>query len=294
MFPMRSGLLIVNAFLNTTKYTEIYELLSEAARRQNTALSVMSNGEFLLPCHDAPLSPNVSGYDFAIYWDKDLPLSRALEAAGLTLFNSSHAIALCDNKALTLEALAGKITLPKTYRIPLTFEAVGYTNNDFLTLLEDTLGYPFIIKECCGSFGAQVYLVNSRSEALAALARAHGRECIAQEYIKESHGRDIRIHTVGNEVVTSMIRTNDNDFRANITNGGRMMPYTPTDEEAEMALNTAKLLGLDFAGVDILFGKDGPILCEVNSNAHFKNILKCTGVNVADRILEHIKSVIYM
>ena len=48
-------------------------------------------------------------------------------------------------------------------------------------------------------------------------------------------------------------------------------------------------LGLDFAGVDILFGEEEePILCEVNSNAHFKNIYDCTGINVADAIISYI------
>lgn len=37
-----------------------------------------------------------------------------------------------------------------------------------------------------------------------------------------------------------------------------------------------------------MFGKDGPIVCEVNSNAHFKNIQTCTGVAVADKIVEWI------
>lgn len=42
--------------------------------------------------------------------------------------------------------------------------------------------------------------------------------------------------------------------------------------------------------MDILFGKEEePILCEVNSNAHFKNIYDCTGVNVAEHIMKYIK-----
>jgi glutathione synthase/RimK-type ligase-like ATP-grasp enzyme len=45
---------------------------------------------------------------------------------------------------------------------------------------------------------------------------------------------------------------------------------------------------VDFAGVDIMFGADGPVLCEVNSNAHFKNIYECTGINVGDAIMEYI------
>lgn len=285
---MKSGLLIVNTFLNSTKYTEIYDLLSEAAAYTGMKLNVMSNGEFINRIDNGTLYPSVNIYDYAVYWDKDIPLARALEANGLRLFNSADSILLCDNKALTFEALAGKVSLPKTFRVPQTFAAIGYTSTDFLDFYENELGYPYVIKECYGSFGAQVYLVHSRTEALDALKSACGRECIVQEYISESSGHDIRIHTVGNRVVTAMKRSNPNDFRANITNGGSMEPYTPTLEEAQMALEVSSLLGLDFAGVDILFGNNGPVLCEVNSNAHFKNIYNCTGVNVATEIMKHI------
>ena len=86
-----------------------------------------------------------------------------------------------------------------------------------------------------------------------------------------------------------MYRYNDNDFRANITNGGSMKPFAPTPEMADMAVSACKALDLDFAGVDILFGEDDtPILCEVNSNAHFKNLYDCTGINTADAIMRHI------
>ncbi|HAV01576.1 MAG TPA: RimK family alpha-L-glutamate ligase, partial [Lachnospiraceae bacterium] len=97
---------------------------------------------------------------------------------------------------------------------------------------------------------------------------------------------------VGDRVVAAMLRSNDSDFRANITNGGKMEPYTPSSEEAGLAVSVCRALGLCFAGVDILFSKDGPVLCEVNSNAHFKNISDCTGVDVASFIIGHILEVI--
>ena len=68
-----------------------------------------------------------------------------------------------------------------------------------------------------------------------------------------------------------------------------MAPYTPTESERALAVRAAETLGLDFAGVDVLFGKDGPLICEVNSNAHFKTTLDCTGVNMADAIMRDIK-----
>ena len=68
-----------------------------------------------------------------------------------------------------------------------------------------------------------------------------------------------------------------------------MKDYTPSKEECELAVKASHAVGTSFAGVDLLFGKDGPIVCEVNSNAHFKNIFQCTNVNVADHIMHYIK-----
>ena len=58
-----------------------------------------------------------------------------------------------------------------------------------------------------------------------------------------------------------------------------------------MAVDACRALSLDFAGVDILFGPgEKPVLCEVNSNAHFKNLYDCTGINAAESIIRYIKS----
>ena len=68
-----------------------------------------------------------------------------------------------------------------------------------------------------------------------------------------------------------------------------MEKYEPTDQEKEIALKACKKLGLDFAGVDIIWKENGePLLCEINSNAHFKNIFDCTGVDASDAIIDYI------
>ena len=55
---------------------------------------------------------------------------------------------------------------------------------------------------------------------------------------------------------------------------------------AELA---ASVLGLDYCGVDLLYGESGePIVCEVNSNAFFEGLEGATGVNVAKLYAEHI------
>ena len=48
------------------------------------------------------------------------------------------------------------------------------------------------------------------------------------------------------------------------------------------------MLNLDYCGVDLLYGEDGPVLCEVNSNAFFEGLEAATGVNVAKLYAEYI------
>lgn len=286
------GILIVNQFLKTAKFNEIYSWLYESANRFGINLSMRTNADYLVRIDNKPGSrivPDFPKCDFVLFWDKDVSLAKAIEDRGIRVFNSSQAIRLCDDKALTFEALLGQVKMPKTFRVPLTFSGVGYTNTDFLKLVEAKLSYPYILKENCGSFGYQVHLIDSFEKAVQILSLVDGRGCIVEEYIGNRPGEDIRIHTVGNRVVTAMLRKNTKDFRANITGGGVMEKIEITGEQEEMALKVTKLLGLDYAGVDILFGdNDEPVLCEVNSNAHFRNIYDCTKVNVADAIMEYI------
>ncbi len=284
-----NGWLIVNRFLYTDKFSELYDWLIKAAGRLGSELKLLTNDRFLIRTDTGRLHYREERPDYVIFWDKDIRLARAMEADGLRLYNCADAIEACDDKSLTASLLAGCVKMPATYTLPFTYEHLGYNNMDFIDNLESVLDYPFIIKECFGSFGAQVYLAHSRDEAINILKDTHGHPCIAQEYIGSGKGRDIRINVVGDRCVASMLRYNDDDFRANITAGGHMKEYTPYDAQCEMALKVCRKLKLDYAGVDILFGKDQePILCEVNSNAHFKSIYDCTGINVADKIIEHI------
>ena len=96
------------------------------------------------------------------------------------------------------------------------------------------------------------------------------------------------MQVVGSDVIGAMFRSSDKDFRANVTIGGEMRPYEPDDDEVWLAKQAAHAVGADFAGVDLLFGDEGMLVCEVNSNAHFKSLLTATGINTADEIINHI------
>lgn len=278
--------IVVNGFVDSAKFRELYGFLSRAAEKRGITLNVKATDTFAVPVGEK-ITANERP-DLVLFWDKDVSLARRLEAEGVRLFNSARAIEICDSKVLTAECLAGKVATPRTLIAPKTFEGLGYSKCDFVERSADILGLPMIIKEAYGSFGQQVYLAHSVDEAKSIVASLGHKEFVMQEFIAESCGRDVRVNVVGGKVVSAMERYNDNDFRSNISNGGKMKKTALSPEAEAVAIRAAELIGLDFAGVDVLFGNDGPIVCEVNSNPHFKSSLEATGVDMGEEIMDYV------
>ena len=277
--------LVVNTFMDKSKFKNLYELLSNAFLKHDISLQIKRAEDISLEAgkeiKDKP--------DFAIFWDKDIYLAERLEAQGIKLFTPSSAINLCDNKILMYQELANKgVIIPRTFIAPKTFEGLNYSKRDFLNNAINKIGFPMIVKEAYGSFGEQVYLANDK-ESLNKIVDSIGyKDFLLQEFIASSKGKDIRVNVVGDNAIVSMLRENDNDFRSNISSGGHCAKYDPKPEYLDLAVKASKALGLDFAGVDVLFGEDGPIICEVNSNPQFASTLKATGINLADYIADYI------
>lgn len=282
------GTMVVNGFLTGGKYSEPVEMMSAAAERAGVGFSVVHNTELCIPVDDDDMVRKLDNPDFVLFWDKDVRCARNIELAGIPVFNRSECIRICDDKSLTHLALVeSDVPSIPTVILPMTFDNIGYNDSSFISDIEDRFGYPMVVKDCFGSFGQQVHLVNDREEFISILDRP--RPMIVQEYV-ECGSSDLRLEVVGGEVVAAVSRKGkDGDFRANTTNGGTMRPHDPTSEETELAIRASEAVGADFAGVDILYRNGEPVVCEVNSNAHIKNLRNCTGIDVSDHILSHIR-----
>ena len=277
--------LIVNTFMASEKFQNLYKLLFDAFKKRGVSLEMKKAENISLEVG----KQLKNGPDFAIFWDKDIYLAERLEQSGIRLFNNARAIELCDNKILMYQELAkNKIRIPRTFIAPKTFEGLGYTDLAFLDSVSKEIGWPMVIKEAFGSFGEQVYLASNKEEAVELIKRIGYKDFLIQEFVASSKGRDVRINVVGDKAIASMLRENKDDFRSNISSGGNGTKYEPSEEYIDLAIKAAKCLGLSFAGVDVMFGKDGPIICEVNSNPQFASTLKATGVNLADYISDYI------
>lgn len=275
------GLLVVNEFVKWDKFDKIYDMLTAAFQAKNCSLIKLSNTDLMNEIR----SPFPKA-DFCLFWNKDINLAIRMERSGMRLFNSAHTIEYCNDKCLTAAAATG-LPRPKTFIAPHTF--LPYSDLSFLDKIEAGLGYPLILKQCFGSFGNQVWLIKNRQELEARVMKITPGGMIFEEYISESYGVDLRLHVVGGKCVASVKRiAKEGDFRSNVTNGGKMYPHEATEQEKELAIAAAAAVKADFAGIDLLISEKGPVLCEVNSNAHFKNLYDVTGINVADHIADYV------
>lgn len=283
---MSKGYIVVNSFVNNEKFSNLYNILVKSFSKFHIDLekktAIELGTEVNLQLKEKP--------DFVLFWDKDIYLAQRLENLGIKLFNSSRAIELCDNKILMYQELAKhNIRIPKTFIAPKTFEGLGYTNLSFIDDIANQIGYPLVIKETYGSYGEQVYLAENKEEAASIINKIGYKDFLVQEFIKSSCGKDIRVNVVRDQQIVSILRENKTDFRSNISIGGVGSRFEPEQEYVDLAIKASLALGLDFSGVDVMFGENNePIICEVNSNPQFVSTLKVTNTNLADFIAFYI------
>lgn len=210
---------------------------------------------------------------------------RQFEMMGVYSLNESVAISRSRDKLRSLQLLARKgIGLPVT----------GFAHDPRATgaLIDQVGGAPLVIKLLEGTQGVGVVLAETRKAAESVIEAFRGLNAniLAQEYIKEAGGADIRCLVVGGKVVAAMKRQGkDGEFRSNLHRGGTASIIKITPEERSTATRAANILGLNVAGVDLLRSNHGPLVMEVNSSPGLEGIETTTGKDIAGTIIECIE-----
>lgn len=283
------GLILINAFLASEEYLRQAERMKEELEKKDVDVKIERNNGFAFLIDGNEICKKCGDYDFIVFWDKDKYILNILNKTGANLFNSYQSITDCDDKMTTYIALANNgVPLVKT--IP---GLLCYDENEKIPLkavekIESELDYPIIVKNSYGSLGKGVFMVKDRVELLKTMEKVKCTPHLFQECVKSSWGKDLRIIVVGDKVVGGMLRKSNGDFRSNIGVGGNGEPYELTDDLKELALKIKDVLKLDYCGIDILFGEDTPLVCEVNSNAFFYAFERVTKINVAKIYAEYI------
>ena len=283
---MKKVLVLYNAELDFGAFKNQYESYVSAFSGLGIAAEAMPTSAVISALF--PTNGGEFSADAVIYLDKDLYCANLLESNGIKLYNSAECIRVCDDKALTYLALyKSGLPIPKTIAAPKTYK--NGQSEDWCDKASKILGYPLIIKECFGSLGREVYLVHSREEMLEKVGEIGAKPFVFQEFLHDGAGWDIRVLVSDGEIVGAIKRSNQNDFRANAALGGLVEPFELTEEMAKLAIDATDAVGAFFAGVDLIKGKDGFLVCEVNSNMLFDAADRALGISVAEKIAEKIQ-----
>ncbi|MDA0720079.1 30S ribosomal protein S6--L-glutamate ligase [Yoonia sp.] len=210
---------------------------------------------------------------------------RQFEMQGVFPVNESVGIGRSRDKLRSMQLLARDgIGLPVT-----TFAHDPRQTDEVLKLAG---GAPVVIKLLEGTQGIGVVLADTDRSAKSVVEafRGAGVNILLQEFIKEAGGTDIRAIVVGGKVVAAMKRTGaEGEFRSNLHRGGSAQVIKLSPEERSTAIRSAKAMGLNVCGVDMLRSNHGPVVMEVNSSPGLEGVEKATGLDIATKIIEYIE-----
>ena len=214
-----------------------------------------------------------------------LAVLRQLDKAGVICINEADAIETASDKLKTSQILSQhNISIPNTMLVKHPIDS---------TIVKNRIGFPCVVKVITGTQGIGVYLCEKRRDFNKLMEFIHNvgisKTLLVQEYIGLNPGQDIRVLVIGGKVIGAMKRTAPKgDFRANISNGGTGEKFDITPEIDFIARETARVLNLHIAGIDLLFDNDGFVVCEANTAPGFKGFEKYCDVDIAELIVEYI------
>jgi ribosomal protein S6--L-glutamate ligase len=221
------------------------------------------------------------GYSITV---RGVPIVRQFERMGVIVMNSGDGIERSRDKLIACQMMsAGNIP------VPITAQVVSWEDTN--RAISRVGGTPCVVKSTEGTHGAGVFLAHTDQHArqLVFQMLERGMRPLVQEYIEESHGKDIRALVVGGKVVACMRRiANGNEFRSNFHLGGTVEKIDIGPKFEEIAIKAANILGLEIAGVDLLESERGPLVLEVNSSPGLEGIEKASEKNIAGAISERL------
>lgn len=196
-----------------------------------------------------------------------------------TIINSLKSINLARDKFESLFELSlNSIPVPDTLLSSIYLNSIEQNK---LFNNENTL-----LKLLNGSQGTSV--IYPVSENIQKYLHENKNQFIIQKFIKESSGKDIRVFVLNNKIIGSYLRNNIDDFRSNIHCGGVASYVELTDEEKDISIKSANILGLNMAGVDLLRTNNGPMVIEVNANPGIEGLEKYMNINVVSMVVDYL------
>lgn len=248
---------------------------TEWLRAENTAVDINDG--------DVYLEPDVDVVANRLLLSKDeqpaegLGLASTIARLRPTL-NEPAATMTAVHKFATAVALASN-GLP----VP---DALLALSRDRLNADRERFGDVAVYKTAIGTHGGGAWKVDLDEPVNPQVGARHA---FLQEFMDDDEERhnDVRVYVVGDEVIGAMHRyAQEGEWRANVALGGDVVDATDdiSEDVKDTAVRAAEVVGLDYAGVDLVEGPDGWSILEVNPTAGFKGLFEATGKSPAPYI----------
>ncbi|MFA9555961.1 RimK family alpha-L-glutamate ligase [Evansella sp. AB-rgal1] len=208
-------------------------------------------------------------------------LNELAELQGIPVFNSSLVSRIANDKRLAHSYFQKK-------GVPMLTTLA--TTKNLLSLNNDILPFPYIVKDPNGRGGTGVFIINSKDDLTTSVPKLSD-EIILQPVV-ENAGKDLRVYIVGNSIVGAVLRSaqSSEEFRANISTGGTSKFHELTQEETTLIKSIMKDIHLDFVGIDFIFGKNNELLFnEMEDAVGCRSLYMNSDINIADVFMKWVK-----
>ncbi len=228
----------------------------------------LARGDVVIP----RIAQSVSTYGLAVL--------NQFALADVPLLNTPQAIAQARNKMRSLQLLSSAgIDIPAT--------VMARQAADLKAMVNLVGGVPVLIKLLQGQerHGVMVCETLQSLEAALQAVLGLGHNLIVQQYIRKT-GQDIRVLVVGTEAVAAVRRRAAVGKLSNtLIRGARLERIELTERQRRIAIEAARLIGLEVAAIDLLDVKDAPKVFEVNSSPALTEMEQATGMDLASVII---------
>lgn len=166
-------------------------------------------------------------------------------------------------------------------------ETVFALSGDLLDEFRDDFGPGAVYKTAVGTNGGGTWRVGDHESFT---GKVGTRRAFLQRFIgtaDDEPPRDLRVYVVGDQIVGAMFRyAPEGDWRTNVALGGTVEDATGavSDDVLDAAKRATAVMGLDYAGVDLIQDEDGWYVLEINPTAGFKGLYRATGTSPAPYI----------
>lgn len=200
-----------------------------------------------------------SNPDFVVNRTNHYEIAEGFEQKGIRVFNPSSLTRLANDKQKCYEFMAEN---------GIEIMPINYT------------GVPVVKKARGGKGGTEVFMLHK--------AEPFENGFVYQKPASDL-GRDLRVWLIGGEIIASVLRQSETDFRSNFCLGGSASVYSLSDEERELVKKISSLVSYDYIGIDFVFNRGKIVFNEIEDTVGARMVYDKTDIDIISKYCKYIK-----